>query len=501
MHLLTPGTLFGGRYEIVRSLSTGGMGAVYEVLHRDTQRKRAMKVMLPHVLANDDMRQRFKREGLVTAGIESEHLVEVFDVGIDEQTQAPFLVMELLRGEDLGARLARGERTKPAEMLEIIEQVVRALERTHAAGIVHRDLKPENLFVTRRDDGSLRMKLLDFGIAKLIDRSSKDTASVGTPLFMAPEQMTGQSSRIGPACDVYALAQIVFTLLVGRAYFQPDEEAAHNLMGLLFKVTQGTTEKATVRGAAGGVALPEAFDGWFAKATALDPEARYRSVTELFAQLREALKGVGDELPTSSAKRRVVAFQATQPLVSLAEPNVPNHAEAKSVGLTPVRAASPTRQSVGQGTGPVPSSHTIAQAEGASAPRSKLIGVVAVIAALGIAAGVTVMLAQSKSSSPPAEAAPESASLPATEAQGQAPIQVTPKSADRPTEPTSVPSAAPSASAPSATASVSAATASPATPSVPAVGATSKPLATARPTAAPTSLPTGVSTVWSGPRR
>jgi serine/threonine-protein kinase len=476
------------------------MGAVYEVLHRDTQRKRAMKVMLPHVLANDDMRQRFKREGLVTAGIDSEHLVEVFDVGIDEQTQAPFLVMELLRGEDLGARLARGERTKPAEMLEIIEQVVRALERTHAAGIVHRDLKPENLFVTRRDDGSLRMKLLDFGIAKLIDRSSKDTASVGTPLFMAPEQMTGQSSRIGPACDVYALAQIVFTLLVGRAYFQPDEEAAHNLMGLLFKVAQGTTEKATMRGAAGGVALPEAFDGWFAKATALDPEERYRSVTELFAQLRESLKGVGDELPSSSAKRRVVAFQATQPLASLAEPNLPNHAEAKSVGLTPVRAASPTRQSVGQGTGPVPSTHTIAQAEGTGAPRSKLIGVVAVIAALGIAAGVTVMLSQSKSSSSSA-AAPESASVPASEAQGQAPIQVTPKGAERSAATTSAPTAAPSVSVPSATASVSAVPATTSTPSQPTAGATSKPLVTARPTAAPTSVPTGVSTVWSGPRR
>jgi eukaryotic-like serine/threonine-protein kinase len=172
--------VFGGRYEVVRALSSGGMGAVYEVLHRDTQRKRAMKVLLPHVLANDDMRERFKREGIVTAGIESEHLVEVFDIGVDESTKAPFLVMELLRGEDLGARLSRGERTSPAEVLAIVDQVVRALERTHAAQVVHRDLKPENLFVTRRDDGGLRIKILDFGIAKFMDGISSRVIRVRT---------------------------------------------------------------------------------------------------------------------------------------------------------------------------------------------------------------------------------------------------------------------------------------------------------------------------------
>ncbi|MBL9023443.1 MAG: serine/threonine protein kinase, partial [Myxococcales bacterium] len=226
MQLLKPGTLFaGGRYEIVRTISAGGMGVVYEALHRDTRRHRALKVMLPQALLDDDLRARFSREGVVTAGIESEHLVEVFDIGIDEETRAPFLVMELLRGEDLGARLGRRERTSPSELLEIFEQICRALARTHAAGVVHRDLKPENLFVTHREDGSLRMRILDFGIAKVVDsKESKNTRSIGTPLYMAPEQMTGKSAHIGPHVDIYALGQIAFTLLAGAPYFQREAE-------------------------------------------------------------------------------------------------------------------------------------------------------------------------------------------------------------------------------------------------------------------------------------
>jgi eukaryotic-like serine/threonine-protein kinase len=299
------------------------MGTVYEVLHRDTQRKRAMKVLLPHVLANDDMRDRFKREGIVTAGIESEHLVEVFDIGVDETTKAPFLVMELLRGEDLGARLSRRERTKPSEVLAIVEQVVRALERTHAAHVVHRDLKPENLFATRRDDGSLRIKILDFGIAKFMDGVSRDTASVGSPLYMAPEQTTGEALKITPATDLYSLGQIVFTMLVGTPYFQPEDAESTNMMQLLMKVFQGTTTPATVRAAELGVSLPVAFDAWFSKATALDAEMRHQSASELLSELQRVLHDAPEELPSSSAKRRVAAFQPTQPLLVSTPPDPP----------------------------------------------------------------------------------------------------------------------------------------------------------------------------------
>ena len=123
------------------------------------------------------MRARFAREAVVTAGIESEHLVEVFDAGVEKESGCPFLVMELLRGEDLGARLERGERTRPRDVLEIFDQLTRALVRTHEAGIVHRDLKPANIKV--RSDGTV--KVLDFGLAKALEQGSgiRDQGSGG----------------------------------------------------------------------------------------------------------------------------------------------------------------------------------------------------------------------------------------------------------------------------------------------------------------------------------
>jgi serine/threonine protein kinase len=238
----------------------------------------------------------------VTAGIESEHLVEVFDIGIDEDTQSPFLVMELLRGEDLGARLERGERTRPAELVSIFEQVARALDKTHEAGVIHRDLKPENLFVTRRDDGSLKMRILDFGIAKLMEGrgAKKSTRSVGTPLYMAPEQMTGDAEELGPAADVYALGHIAFTLLVGSAYFEPEARTAPSALGLMAKVCSGAVDPASKRAAALGLELSPKLDAWFARATALQPGQALcdgrRAVLSPARRARGGARGAGSYL-------------------------------------------------------------------------------------------------------------------------------------------------------------------------------------------------------------
>src|SRR5262249_39512249 len=119
---LRKGDVFAGRYRVERLLAAGGMGAVYEVLHLDTPRRRALKVMLRDVLQNDEMRERFKREALVAAGVESEFIVDVFDAGVDEETSMPFLVMELLRGEELGKRIKRAGRLEPAEALQYLHQ-------------------------------------------------------------------------------------------------------------------------------------------------------------------------------------------------------------------------------------------------------------------------------------------------------------------------------------------------------------------------------------------
>ncbi|MEQ9325463.1 MAG: serine/threonine-protein kinase, partial [Polyangiaceae bacterium] len=168
---LDEGTLFHGRYEVVRKIGAGGMGAVYEVLDRVTRRPRALKVMLPQVVAREDIRRRFQREATVASGIESEHVAETLDAGVDADSGSPFIVLELLKGQELADMVQERGPLPPDEVDLYLSQTAVALEKAHAAGVVHRDLKPENLFVTYRDDGSPRIKVLDFGIAKVISET------------------------------------------------------------------------------------------------------------------------------------------------------------------------------------------------------------------------------------------------------------------------------------------------------------------------------------------
>jgi eukaryotic-like serine/threonine-protein kinase len=302
MRKLAPGTIFGRDYEILRCISTGGMGAVYEALHRPTRRRRALKVMLPTLLVDDDARSRFALEAVVTAGISSEHIVEVLDAGIDEGTESPFLAMELLKGEDLGVRTKRLGCLPLEEVVELLSQAALGLEKTHAGGIVHRDLKPENLFRTERDDGTPKVKILDFGIAKLMVAASGRpmTRAIGTPLYMAPEQLEAVAKNIGPAVDVYALGQIAFTLLVGSPYFDDEARGSHHVFALLGAVSRGVNERASVRARRRGADLPAGFDAWFAQTTALDPAARFDgalAATAKLAQLMQARSSPEEHAP------------------------------------------------------------------------------------------------------------------------------------------------------------------------------------------------------------
>jgi serine/threonine protein kinase len=303
---LVEGSVFAGRYRIVRSLAQGGMGAVYEVVHTETQRRRALKVMLPNMLQSQDMRDRFRQEACVTANIESEHIVDVLDAGIDEKTQMPFLVMELLRGEELDKRLKRLGRLDPREVVTFLHQVALALDKTHRASIVHRDLKPGNVFLTEREDGSLRAKILDFGVAKLMAEgatSAGATQSLGTPLYMAPEQFNiGQ--KVSPAVDIFSLGMMAYTLLVGVSYWADEIASGANIYAFAARAMHGPAEAATARAIRQGVALPAAFDAWFAKVTAASPQARFPTASAATAALAEAL-GVADfELARGAADGR-----------------------------------------------------------------------------------------------------------------------------------------------------------------------------------------------------
>jgi serine/threonine-protein kinase len=281
------------------------MGAVYEAIHLETKRRRALKVMLPSLVTDEELRGRFALEATVTADIESEHLVETFDAGVDSGTGAPFLVMELLRGEDLGAMVERQGRLSSTKTLLLLGQAAKALGKTHAAGIVHRDLKPENLFVTRREDGSMRLKVLDFGIAKVVAQSqthAKATRSVGTPMYMSPEQVRGDG-QIGPAADIYALGHITYALLVGCPYWEQEFNKSEGLYAGLLKIAAGAQVAASERAKERGVTLPSSFDAWFRRSTDPRPNARFASALEQMAALDRVLSGtpIGYEAAVNSA--------------------------------------------------------------------------------------------------------------------------------------------------------------------------------------------------------
>ncbi|WP_437492955.1 protein kinase [Sorangium sp. So ce1014] len=289
---LRPDTLFHGRYRVIRSLKAGGMGAVYEVVDEVTDRRRALKVMLPGSIQDPAMRARFAQEARITGGIESDHIVPVSDAGIDAESGMPFLVMDLLQGEELASLSARRGPLPPVEVVLYLGQVARALDKMHAAAIVHRDLKPANLFLTRRDDGSPCVKVLDFGLAKVAAQSSMAdrTAMVGTPLYMATEQIRGDGA-VGPKADIHALAHVAFTLLVGSPYWLTEANVLPSIFALLQRMAAGLPEPASVRAAARrrNVRLPPAFDAWFQQATAIDPKDRFDRATAAVTLMAEAL--------------------------------------------------------------------------------------------------------------------------------------------------------------------------------------------------------------------
>src|SRR3954463_5700611 len=171
--------VFGRDFRVVRALRAGGMGAVYIVEQMSTGKQRALKVMAPELAMDAATRERFVLEAKAASKIESDHVVEIVTAGVDDQTGAPYLVMELLKGEELADAAYRIGPLPLGDVAEILAQVGHALEQAHLQGIVHRDLKPENIFLaaSRRRDVAFTAKILDFGIAKLVEDSRQKTGT------------------------------------------------------------------------------------------------------------------------------------------------------------------------------------------------------------------------------------------------------------------------------------------------------------------------------------
>jgi eukaryotic-like serine/threonine-protein kinase len=213
---LAEGSVVAGKYRIVREIGAGGMGTVYVAHNQNLGRDEALKVMYERFLTNEEAGRRFVQEARAVAKLSHPGVVNVFDSGRDDCGY--WLAMELLDGESLGARLARGP-LGDEELKTYVPQLLDTLRCVHEAGVIHRDLKPDNIFLERLPTGQWRTRMLDFGVAKYADASfdmfaTQADASVGTPHYMAPEQAT-HASNVDARADLYSFGVILYQCVCG----------------------------------------------------------------------------------------------------------------------------------------------------------------------------------------------------------------------------------------------------------------------------------------------
>jgi len=276
------GTHLDDKYRVVRHIKTGGMGAVYEVEHTGLGKRFAAKVLLPSLLSRPKLVERFRREARAASATGHENIVEVTDLGQSEGG-VPFLIMELLHGRTLGGELKEG-RLESDRAVHIARQILAALEAAHARGIVHRDLKPENVFLIQRAGDPDFVKVLDFGIAKLLghgDDADDDQQQltetgqvVGTPSYMAPEQARGD--RIDHRIDLYATGAMLYRMVTGQRPFM-----GANLNALLFAIAEGKPKSPRAL----NPLVPESLERVIAVAMSVDLSRRYATAEAMSAAL------------------------------------------------------------------------------------------------------------------------------------------------------------------------------------------------------------------------
>ncbi len=303
------GVVVADRYKIVEPLGRGGMGAVYKVEHVRIGKLLAMKLLTGELSRNPDVVRRFKLEALTVSKLSSPNTVQVFDFGASEGLT--YLVMELVNGDDLG-RTLRSQGPMPwSRVGRIIIQVCSSLAEAHQKGIVHRDIKPENVMLVRARDGTDIAKVLDFGLAKLregegLNDVTSQGAIVGTPYFMAPEQIKGEA--VDPRTDVYAVGAMMYRALTGHYPFNGTTPMA--------VFTKHLTEQPVPPAErAPDLDIPAGINRLVLKALSKHAEARFQKVEELQAELIEELRSVGassvDDLLDSGQLRRLARATGT----------------------------------------------------------------------------------------------------------------------------------------------------------------------------------------------
>ena len=359
------GTTLGGKYRLERLIGRGGMGAVFEAEHVGIGKRFAVKVLDKAWAKDETIAGRFAREARAASSVESDHIVSVVDAGSD--AGAHYIVMELLRGEDLGTRLRRDKRVPADVAMHVAAQVLRGLAAAHAVGIVHRDLKPDNVILVEHAGDACFAKIVDFGISK-IEKPRSGTAPLaltlkgvvlGTPFYMSPEQAQALTDVDGRA-DLYSLGAILFECLTGRPP-HTGESYEQVLLSICMNDAPDIRRWA-----------PEASDD----VAALVARALRRERADRFQSCAEMLEAIHAVIPDDPAAR---------PLPQSVRPAPPNDRTVLSAGGGP-----PTAVSWASGEAAVPSS--LVPAVDPQRARRRTTARVAVTAVVATLAGALVTL-------------------------------------------------------------------------------------------------------------
>ena len=279
---------FGTPYRTVRHLAAGGMGDVFVIAHRQLGREFVAKLLHQRFAADGRLLDRMRIEAQALGRLDHPNIVTVSGFGTARDGR-PFIVMELLRGRTLAAELSLRGHLPPIEALYYLRQLLLALGAAHTLGVVHRDIKPENLFLVERPDGTRFLKVLDFGVARVLpgfdEHAPKPLALptdtgivVGTPRFVSPEGATGE--KVDQRADLYTAGLVLYVLLAGRGPFD-------HLRGDAALLSAHAHGRPTPPSITGGVALPQSLDGVVLHALSKNPEGRFQTAAEFIEALDE----------------------------------------------------------------------------------------------------------------------------------------------------------------------------------------------------------------------
>ncbi len=303
------GAILDGKYRVERIIGAGGMGEVYEATHTLIGRTVAIKTLHASFVQNESVLQRFQREAQLAGSIGHDNICEVTDVGTTEDG-SPYLVMPLLRGAALAEIITAKPRLSIARLIDIVCQTLSALEAAHKAQIVHRDLKPDNIFITKIGDRDDFVKLLDFGISKVLDQDSvlsltRTGTVLGTPYYMSPEQAKG-SKDVDSRGDIYAIGVILYEALTGTRPFDGDSynEVMFKIIAEPFPPPRTIDSK-----------IPQALEQVVLTAMARDPADRYTSAEEMRTALAAS---VSDAHPASIHQAEAATLPAESDRVNRA---------------------------------------------------------------------------------------------------------------------------------------------------------------------------------------